>query len=324
MDEFVLAVDLGGTNLRMAVVGRDGGIIHRERCSTPHTGGAEAIVSAIANLAEKCRSAVDGNSLSRSLAIAAPVIMKLAEHRIDSAPNLPMLNGTDLAGELNRKLNVDVVLENDATAAAIGEHWLGASRGFDSSICVTLGTGVGGGIILHGKPLRGPDGTAGEIGHICVEPNGKACGCGSWGCLEQYASATAVVRMARELAAGSGSLLKDDVDLTAKDVFEAALKGDATAIEAFKRMGYYLGLALAGLANVLNPEVIVIAGGMAAAWDAFIEETRIQIKTRAFREPADRVKLVRAELGDDAGILGVASLALLKSYERVDQVDPLQ
>ena len=324
MDEFVLSVDLGGTNLRMAVVGRDGMIIHRERCSTPLNGGADAIVSAIVELAEKCRSADREQVLSRTIAIAAPVIMKLAENKIDTAPNLPMLNGTDLVGEVSARTGLNVVLENDATAAAIGEHWLGASRGYENSICVTLGTGVGGGIILNGKSLRGPDGTAAEIGHICVEPDGLQCGCGSWGCLEQYASATAVVRMARELAAGSVSSLSGVHEFTAKDVFEAARNGDNAAIEAFRRMGYYLGLALAGLVNVLNPDVIVIAGGMAAAWESFIEETRSQIKKRAFREPADRVKLVPAELGDDAGILGVASLALSKSHERVGQLDPLQ
>jgi glucokinase len=175
---------------------------------------------------------------------------------------------------------------------------------------VTLGTGVGGGIIINGVPLRGPDGTAGEVGHICVEPLGLPCGCGSFGCLEQYASATAVVRMAAEMAALQNTSTALSVPgLTSLDVYEAGKQGNALAIAVFARMGYYLGIVLAGLVDVLNPEMIVLGGGLSSAWDLFIDHTRDQIFRRAFREPAERVKLVRAELGDDAGSIGAAYLA---------------
>jgi glucokinase len=310
MGKKVLAVDLGGTNLRMAVVGEDGNIEHRERCSTPQVNSPAAIVSAIADLAELCKEAIESKERIGILGAAIPAIGNLREGRIDIAPNLPMLDGVEFRSQLEKALGLAVILENDATAAGIGEHWLGASRGFDNSICVTLGTGVGGGIILDGQPLRGPDGTAGEIGHMCVEPNGHPCGCGSWGCVEQYASATAVVRMAEELIEQYGTSIDTSRPFTAKDVYGAAKQGDMASVETFRRMGSYLGLALAGLVNALNPEVIVFAGGMSAAWDMFIDVTREQITKRAFREPALRVKLVRAELADDAGILGVASLAL--------------
>lgn len=305
----VLAVDLGGTNLRMAVVAEDGHIEHRERCSTPHVNSPQAIVEAIAGLAELCHKRSSTGERIAILGAAVPAILNLVEGKIDRAPNLPMLDGVPFRPLLEKALGIEVILENDATAAAIGEHWLGASRECDSSICVTLGTGVGGGIVLDGQAIRGPDGTAGEIGHICVEPNGRPCGCGSWGCIEQYASATAVVRMAGELIGENASTLSAAEPFTAKDVYDAAKKGDGAAVETFRRMGSYLGLTLAGLVNSLNPEAIVIAGGMSAAWDMFIGETREQITKRAFRVPALRVKLVRAELGDDAGILGVASLA---------------
>jgi glucokinase len=305
----VLAVDLGGTNLRMAVVAENGHIEHRERCSTPHLNSPQAIVEAIAGMAELCHKRSSTGERIAILGAAVPAILNLAEEKIDRAPNLPMLDGVPFRLLLQKALGINVILENDATAAAIGEHWLGASRECESSICVTLGTGVGGGIMLDGRPVRGPDGTAGEIGHICVEPNGHPCGCGSWGCIEQYASATAVVRMASELIAEHGSSLSSTKPFTAKDVYEAAKQGDKAAIATLQRMGSYLGLTLAGLVNSLNPEAIVIAGGMSAAWDMFIDETRGQITKRAFRVPALRVKLVRAELGDDAGILGVASLA---------------
>jgi glucokinase len=308
MGNKVLALDLGGTNLRMAVVSTNGDIEHRERCSTPQVNNSDAIISAIADLAGLCQRAV-AEPIS-VLGAAVPAILNLEEGRIEIAPNLPMLDGVAFESQLQKATGLQVVLENDATAAATGEHWLGASRGFENSICVTLGTGVGGGIIINGRPLRGPDGTAGEIGHICVEPDGHPCGCGSWGCVEQYASATAVVRMMRELAGEMGTSIDTSCPFTAKDVYRAATEGDRAAMETFRRMGDHLGLALAGLVNALNPEAIVIGGGMSAAWDMFIDAIRGQIMRRAFREPALRVKLVRAELGDDAGILGVASIAL--------------
>ena len=314
MGQIVLAVDLGGTNLRIAAVESRGRIIHRGRCSTPRESDPDQIVDAIDRLADECRQAVRSEALICSIGVAVPATMDVSKGLIHYAPNLPMLNGLLLSSKLEERLGLQVTLENDATSAAIGEHWLGASRECASSICITLGTGVGGGIILDNKPLRGPDGTAGEIGHICVEPNGHPCGCGSWGCLEQYSSATAVVRMANELiVSNADSVLSDKKDLTAEDVYIAAGKGDPVAIEAFRRMGFYLGIVIAGLANGLNPEAVVLAGGMSAAWDVFIEYTREQLMKRAFHEPASRVKLVRAELGDDAGILGVASLAFQAS-----------
>ena len=215
-----------------------------------------------------------------------------------------------LAETISNRLKLHTVLENDATAAAIGEHWLGSSKGARNSVFATLGTGVGGGLILNGEPYRGVDGTAGEIGHICVEPEGLLCGCGSRGCVEQYASATAIVRIARELLAGdSNSALSANSDLTSKAVYEAAVGGDQVAVNSFRVMGKYLGIAFADLVDVLNPELIVVGGGAAGAWDFFIESVRSEIRQRAFKHPADRVQVVRATLGDTAGILGAARVA---------------
>lgn len=314
MAEFVLAADVGGTNLRMAVVSGDGRLMHRERCRTPHGTDPYVIVEAIGDLARRCREAT-GVSIG-SLGVAAPVIMDQARGIVARAPNLPMLDGFDLDRSLETSSGLAIVLENDATAAAIGEHWLGASRGVENSVCVTLGTGVGGGLILNGAAFRGPDGTAGEIGHICVEPDGRPCGCGGRGCLEQYASATAVVRRFEELSGtvGLGSAASRD-EITAEDVYNAAVAGNRTALDSLHEAGRYLGIALAGVINLLNPEVVVISGGMSAAWDVFVGETMDQISKRAFPQPALRAKLVRARLGDDAGILGVASLAFAAEHQ---------
>ena len=314
MDELVLAGDLGGTNLRIAAVDSAGRLPYRAEAETPRHLDAVKIVDAVVRLAAECRSAIGSDWDVRGFGLAVPAIFHSNEGKIVSSPNLPELNGFDLSGELTEKLGLKVTLENDATAAAIGEHWLGASRGFDSSICVTLGTGVGGGIILNGEPVRGPDGTAGEVGHICVEPLGAACGCGSVGCLEQYSSATAITRMANELMSQfPESELARKETFDALTVYELGVAGDQLCLEVFRRAGVYLGIALSGLINVLNPEVIVLGGGAAEGWELFIGHVRAEIKKRAFQQPAERARIVRAALGGDAGIIGAARLAFGKA-----------
>jgi glucokinase len=178
---------------------------------------------------------------------------------------------------------------------------------------VTLGTGIGGGIIIDGKILRGIDGTAGEIGHICVEPRGEPCGCGSRGCVEQYASASAIVRLVNELNNQyANSILTDKKGISSLDVYEAGKSGDELALEVFRQMGFYLGIAIANLMNILNPEAIVIGGGAAAGWDLFMPHVKEYISKSAYHETVERVKFLRAELGDDAGIIGAAYLAFEK------------
>ena len=303
---YVLAGDVGGTNLRIAAVDPAGAILHRSDSSTPRSGSATEIAAAIAAGAENCVAGMKGQS-PLSFGLAIPALINSDEGRVLSSPNLPQLNAFSLAQEIQNRLGVTTVLENDATAAAIGEHWLGSTANAKTSVFVTLGTGIGGGLVLNGQPYRGIDGTAGEIGHICVVSDGLECGCGSYGCVEQYASATAIARIAGELATASGSSRSYE---TAKDVFNAAREGDADAIEAFRRMGRYLGLALAALVNVLNPEMIAIGGGAAGAWDFFIEDVRSEIRARAFAPPAQRAAVVRATVGKSAGILGAARVAL--------------
>jgi glucokinase len=284
MSEVVLAGDLGGTNLRIAAIDTEGRIVHRAEAETPRGDDESDIVEAIKRLAAECLERPGRQP--RAFGLAIPAIMNAQEGQIFISPNLPELNGKDLSSRLKSELGIRVLLENDANAAAIGESWLGASRGFDNSICITLGTGVGGGIIIGGEPLRGPDGTAGEIGHICVEPLGPPCGCGSNGCLEQFSSASAIVRMAKELLPEyPGSGFRDAEVSEASRIYELGAAGDALCVEVFRRVGMYLGIAIAGLVNVLNPEVIVIGGGAAKGWDLFAGPMREEIAKRAFREP---------------------------------------
>src|ERR1043165_3714663 len=183
------------------------------------------------------------------------------------APNLPSLINVDLKAALEQRLGWPVFLENDANAAAVGEMWLGAARGCRDVMSVTLGTGVGGGLILDGKLWRGSHGSGGEIGHTTVDPfSGLKCKCGNTGCLELVASATAIVRMTREtLSQFPGSVLHHQ-ELTAERVYEAGSAGDELALSVFKKFGTYLGIGLANLINIVDPEIIVIAGGAVNGW----------------------------------------------------------
>ncbi|HXL81497.1 MAG TPA: ROK family protein [Pyrinomonadaceae bacterium] len=312
--EFVFAADLGGTHLRVATVDRSGTIYCRQMQSTPQAEKPNEIVHALIDAVRKCEreSAALGGAIS-AVSIAVPGTVNVAEGVVVKAPNVPSLDGFRLGAALESELEWPVILENDANAAAVGEMWKGAGQGYCTLICVTLGTGVGGGIILDGKLWRGADGSAAEIGHIGVDPfGGIPCTCGSRGCLEVYASATAIVRMTREARPRyPNSVLHNTENLTSEKIYQAGKEGDELAIEVFRRMGVYLGIGLASLINVLDPEIVIIGGGLSKGWELFEKHMHQQILERAFPIPARCVKIVRAQCGDDAGLLGAARLALV-------------
>src|SRR5215204_5841924 len=305
-ESLVFAVDLGGTHLRVALVDDTGRILKQLKQETPKGDSAEGIVAALVKSAE-------GWDCDRQSVVAASIMVPgpVDKAVILQAPNLPSLVHFPLKAELEQKLGWPVFIENDANAAAVGEMWMGAARGCRDVVSVTLGTGVGGGVILDGKLWRGSHGSAGEIGHTTVDPfSGLKCKCGNTGCLELFASATAIVRMTREsLSSFPGSSLKSD-GLSAEKVYEAGRDGDELALAVFKRFGMYLGIGLANLINLIDPQIIVIAGGAVNGWDLFAEEMYRQVDERAFRTTAQQqVKIARAECGDNAGLLGAARLA---------------
>ncbi|MEO6052115.1 MAG: ROK family protein [Pyrinomonadaceae bacterium] len=299
MNDIVLAVDLGGTNLRMAAVDRDGRILaHAGTCSNKDGTPAD-LLEALGGLAVECGYPSGKDSRVIGMGIGVPANFD-KDGVLTHVTNLPKLTGMNLRAELSTRFGVSVVLENDATAAAIGENWLGASKEVNDSIMLTLGTGVGGGIIINNEPYRGIDGTAGRLGHINVESEGHPCGCGSRGCIEQYASATAIVRMANEAGLTSRTSL---------EVYDAAQTGDQRALAVFNTMGRYLGITLGSLVNALNPEMIVLGGGVAAGLDAFIGHVQTELNFRAFHEPVARARIVKGQLTDNAGLLGAARSA---------------
>jgi glucokinase len=293
-------------------VNGDGKISCRQMQSTPQAEKPNEIVRTLIDAVHACEGGIpEKDNTSCAVSVVVPGTVNVADGVVVKAPNVPALDGFRLAAALEGELNWPVNLENDANAAAIGEYWRGAGQGYRTMICVTLGTGVGGGIILDGKLWRGVDGSAAEIGHIGVDPfAGVPCMCGSRGCLEVYASATAIVRMTREARPRyPSSILHNTEALTSEKIYQAGMEGDELGIEVFRRMGVYLGIGLASLINVLNPEIVVIGGGLSNGWKLFEKHMHQQVLERAFPIPARRVKIVRAQCGDDAGLLGAARLA---------------
>ncbi|MGZ5437633.1 MAG: ROK family protein [Pyrinomonadaceae bacterium] len=310
----VCAVDLGGTNLRAANIDHEGRIHERVKTRTPKSNKPQDIVSAIAAAVSECEAeAVKRGRRVQAVSVVVPGSLQAGSGVAVNAPNLPAILNFRLGEALNEQLHQPILIENDANAAALGEMWQGAARGHHTIVCLTLGTGVGSGIILNGDLWRGVDGTAGEIGHTSVHPFGRVrCKCGNIGCLEVYASATAIVRMTREALSNHPASQLNSVAagaLTALQVADAAAMGDDLALEIFRKMGTYLGIAAANIVNTLNPEMIVIGGGVSAAFDLFAQTAREEMARRAFPVPAARCRIVKAECGDDAGLLGAAWLA---------------
>jgi len=264
--------------------------------------------------------------------IGIPGIIDLHTGMVRTSANLPGWADYPVRHEIERRLGARILLENDANVHALGEQWLGAARGIDDMAMITLGTGIGGCIVLGGKIFHGMTGMAGEFGHVTVEPDGVICGCGNHGCAERYASATAVVRMAREaIESGEAPELakaaSSDPEFSAKSIYNLAIQGDEAAQRIFRRFGRALGIMLADIINILNLEMYVIGGGVASAWDAFAPSMFAEVCERSTiytatapgdplehaaaqsSTPARRGTIItRALLGSDAGLYGGARL----------------
>ncbi len=314
MGKTVIGMDIGGTNLRGALVTPEGRILRQLKIASGAHDGIDAVVDNIAKLVDELG---EGGVTGVGIGIAGVIDSKSGV--ITQAPNIANVTNYPIRDNLVSKLSsgVEVIVENDANCAALGEWWIGAGKDISSLVMITLGTGVGGGIILDGKLWSGADGMGGEVGHMTVYPDGALCNCGNYGCLESYASATAVRRMVKEALASQDveTVLRDTVPETDPDdipeaVMKAALEGDAASIDIWERFGVALGIGMASLVNILNVEMIVLGGGVAKAWDMFIEPARAELKKRGLRAPAERVVIEKAKLNGDEGILGAAYLAL--------------
>ena len=319
MSELIIGVDLGGTNAKTAVVTRDRRVLAKDSRPSEAEGGPEAVMRA---MVDSIDAALKQAGASRSDVLAAgfgaPGPMNWQTGIVYSPPNLPGWKDVPLAAEMRKRLGFPCFIDNDANVACYGEFWLGAGQGADSIVLLTLGTGVGGGIVVFGQLLRGIDGTAGEIGHLKVMRDGRMCGCGSRGCLEAYGSVTGMVRTAVE-GINEGrktSLLKmaggDVSKITGKMISEALAAGDEFAGWVMKETATWLGLGISSLVNLLNPEKVILSGGMIAAGKALFEPIRATVKANSFEVPARRAQILPAGLGADSGVIGAAGVALAR------------
>ena len=301
-ERFVVGMDLGGTNLRVAGVGANGGIVELYRVQTLAREGPEPVIErVVAAIGLVCERLTGSGGSVLGVVLGAPGIISSRDGTIVASPNLPGWRDVPLRDRVAAAIGLPVLLENDANAAAYGEYWRGAGEGCSSMVLLTLGTGVGGGLVLGGELWRGADGMAGEIGHITVDPGGRTCRCGNAGCLETYASATGIVDRYRELSG-----LEEAV--SAEEVHRRAHEGDPNARQSYREAGRSLGMAFAALVNLLNPERIVVGGGVLPAWDLFMPAAEQEMRRRAFVAAASRVRLAPAALGDLAGVTGAAGL----------------
>jgi len=298
MAEYSIGVDLGGTNLRAAAITKDGTIVEKISGSTNLSEGRDAVISDIVDAITRIKRKVGAGRLA-GVGIGVPGFILIEKGIIVGSNNLPEFEGFPVRDEIERRLGTQVILENDANAAAMGEKWMGAGKEVDDLILLTLGTGIGGGIISHGRVLHGFVGMGGEIGHMTIYPNGNPCGCGNYGCLEKHASATAVSSMAALLHLGD--------NVTSEDVYKMAADGDEKAQMIFVSMGTALGLAIGTLVNIFNFPLVLLSGGMLPAWDLFAPPMMKEVK-RSFTFRNTKTTVGKATLGNEAGLYGAAYL----------------
>jgi glucokinase len=337
MLNFSIGVDLGGTNLRIAAVNQQGDLMEKVTLGTRVTLGKDHVIGEMCDAIRVLAAKYGSTFALQGIGIGVPGIIDMKTGMLRESPNLPGWAETPVRAEIERLLGTRVILENDANVAALGEKWLGAARNVDDMAMLTLGTGVGGGIVLRGRIWHGMTGMAGEFGHMTVEPEGPPCGCGNRGCVEQYASATAVVRMAKEAIASGRALglakaASSDPEFSSKAIYNLAIQGDEEAKKIFGRVGRALGICLANLVNAFNLNMYVIGGGASSAWEAFSPHIFEELRQRSLvyaatappsplsagtgaaghvgAEGSTKTIITRALLGSDAGLYGAAQLPL--------------
>jgi glucokinase len=299
MAEYSIGLDLGGTNLRAGAIDKSGKLMEKIAGATPLAAGREPVVADMVDVINQLRSRCGQDDLA-GIGVGVPGFIRLKEGVIGNSNNLAFLENFPIRDELEKRLNAKVILENDANAAALGEKWMGAGQDVNDLVLLTLGTGIGGGIISGGKVLHGFLGMAGELGHLTIVPNGNPCGCGNQGCLEKHASATAIVTMARLLGLGE--------NLTSANVYGLAKQGNEKAQTVFVAMGQALGIGLAMLVNTFNYPLYLLSGGVLAAWDLFAPPMLEEMRRRSYTFRTTPTRVEKATLGNEAGLYGAAYL----------------
>lgn len=310
MLDLAVGVDIGGTNTVIGIVDKKGKIFARASFKTSTCKTIEVFTDTLKESLNNCINDIKDPYSLLGIGIGAPN-GNFYTGTIEYAPNLPWDGKVEIVNKIEEKCDLPVYLTNDANAAAMGEMTFGGAKGMDNFAVITLGTGLGSGLVVNGSLVFGSDGLAGEMGHVIVERNGRLCGCGRKGCLETYASATAIVRTVNELLAygdTDSSLLKLDT-ITAKDIYLAAKDKDEIALKAFQITGEYLGEALANLVAINGPQAIFLFGGLALSGDYILKPTLENMEKNLLEVYKGKVKLMISSISEyDAAILGAASL----------------
>jgi glucokinase len=321
----VIAVDIGGTKIMTALFNQDGKMLARDTRPTLVNEGVDAVIKRLGSAIEEILGE-NRISLSQLNAIGIACAGGIDTPRgvvVTPSPNMPDWVEVQLADVIRKKFGVATYVINDASAAALGEHRYGVGKGVKNLVLFTLGTGIGGGIIVDGKLYLGAVGGAGELGHMTVDANGPRCGCGNTGCLEMLASGRAIERDAiNRIRQGARSSLSEMVNgeiekITAAQVGVAARSGDPIACDIISRAAYYLGIGFVNAVNIFNPEMVVIGGGMAELGDMIIEPGRRMVVERAFSVSSRGVRLVTTLLGNEAGVYGAATFVLDRAARRM-------
>ena len=315
--KLILGIDLGGTKIATALVNTRGEVLARQNCSTPACAGVDTVIDSIFMNIENIMS-LSKVKISRLLGIgiAAAGLIDKDKGKVIFSPNLPGWNEVPLRDIIQQRFNILTYLDNDANMAALGEWCFGIKKEAANLIYITVSTGIGGGIIANGNLYTGVCGVAGEIGHMTIDVNGPKCNCGNFGCWEALASGTALAREAiKRIKEGADTsiiqLADGNIDkIDAKLVSLAAQQGDKLAEELISQLGYYLGVGLANLVNIFNPELILIGGSVAKIGDSLLQPAINVVKERAFAASANAVEIKPALLGDDSGLLGATALVL--------------
>lgn len=315
MRRYAIGIDLGGTYVKLALVDSGGRLFHRAAQSTADYEGKKSLIEAIANEVDKILKAA---RLARKdllgIGIGVPGLVDFKRGFIYDLTNVAGWKNVPLKKILEKRLKARVLVDNDVNLMALGEYRFGAGRGARNLVCLTLGTGVGGGIIIGGELYRGSSSVAGEIGHMPLKEDGLACNCGSFGCLERYVGNRFIVDEIKSRIKGArdteiGRLVKGDFSsITPEVISDAAKRGDRLAIDFWHEVGRRIGTTLSGVINLLNPEKIIIGGGMANAGKILFRSIRDTVNERAMPIPKRIVKIIKARLGTDAGIVGAAAL----------------
>jgi glucokinase len=324
-DRYIVGVDLGGTNIVVGAMPFDGTaeLAMRSLPTRPEEGSG-AVVDRIAQMVEDViRQTSEETGATREdfigVGIGSPGPLDRAQGVVITTPNLGWQN-FPLRDEVSRRVGLPATLDNDANCATFGEWWCGAAKGHRNVAGVTIGTGIGGGLILDGKLYHGSSDAAGEIGHSTIDSTGRKCKCGNYGCLEAYASGPAIAERAREALADDGTsriLALADGDpgrITAQLVYEAARQGDPVALEVVRDTAKFLGIGIANLLNVFNPDMVVIAGGVTQAGDTLFDPLRAEVKRRAFRPAVEACEIVPGSLPLSAGVVGAVGTFRVQTF----------